>query len=292
MVRTNQAYLDVVGLAVLALVASGTALFLPDWRSPVRVVLGFAFVLVAPGYALTTALFPKKGELAGAERLALCLGLSTAVVPLLGLLLNYTPWGIRLVPVTFSLTLFVCLMIGLILYRRHHTAPEAQFRLAASHPQARTTLWALLATGLALAGVVVAAQALRPVETFTEFYLLGSEGKLEGYPTELTPGETFRLTLGVNNHEGEEVAYNVRLPQGAVTNVPALKDGESWEQSFTLTAPEGRGKTKLAFDLYREGSEQPYRSLHLYVTLTPREDALSAAPLSYPRDVVPAESRP
>ena len=31
------------------------------------------------------------------------IGLSLALVPLAGLLLNYSPWGIRVVPVTLSL---------------------------------------------------------------------------------------------------------------------------------------------------------------------------------------------
>jgi len=42
-------------------------------------------------------------ELDNIERLALSVGLSLAVVPLAGLLSNYTPWGIRTAPVTFSL---------------------------------------------------------------------------------------------------------------------------------------------------------------------------------------------
>jgi uncharacterized membrane protein len=55
-------------------------------------------VLFFPGYVFITALFPEKKELDNLERLALSLGLSIAIVPLIGLLLNYTPWGIRLIP--------------------------------------------------------------------------------------------------------------------------------------------------------------------------------------------------
>jgi len=77
-----------------------------------RWVLGSVFVLFIPGYVAVEALFPKGRELDGIERLALSVGLSLAMVPLVGLLLNYTPWGIRLDPIMVSLTI---LTIGLAL---------------------------------------------------------------------------------------------------------------------------------------------------------------------------------
>jgi len=75
-----------------------------------RYVLGSLFVLFLPGYSFMKALFPKQvpiktgsEDLDTIERLALSVGMSLALVPLAGLVLNYTPWGIRLVPVTMSL---------------------------------------------------------------------------------------------------------------------------------------------------------------------------------------------
>jgi uncharacterized membrane protein len=63
--------------------------FVPD--SPLRIVLGIPFILLFPGYTLICLLFPGKRDLDGVERLALSLGLSIAVVPLIGLALNYAP---------------------------------------------------------------------------------------------------------------------------------------------------------------------------------------------------------
>ena len=71
----------------------------------VRYVLGSLMVLYLPGYSLIEALYPKKEDLDGLERLALSIGLSLALVPLVGLALNYTPWGIRLDPIVVSLSL-------------------------------------------------------------------------------------------------------------------------------------------------------------------------------------------
>jgi uncharacterized membrane protein len=56
-----------------------------------RYVLGSLFVLFFPGYSLIEALYPREEELSPLERLALSIGLSLALVPLVGLVLNYTP---------------------------------------------------------------------------------------------------------------------------------------------------------------------------------------------------------
>jgi hypothetical protein len=85
----------------------------------IRYVLGIIFILWLPGYTFIKALFPQtlpfKRALAHSlgttekgldiiERVALSLGMSIALVPIVGLLLDYTPWGIRLTPIVLSLT--------------------------------------------------------------------------------------------------------------------------------------------------------------------------------------------
>lgn len=75
-----------------------------------RYILGSIFVLYLPGYSLIEALYPKKEDLEGLERLALSIGLSLALVPLVGLMLNYTPWGIRLEPILVSLAIFTFML--------------------------------------------------------------------------------------------------------------------------------------------------------------------------------------
>ena len=75
-------------------------------ETPVRIILGLLLVLFLPGYSLIAALFPRRDDLDGIERIALSFGLSIAVVPLLGLALNYTPFGIRLLPILVVLSVF------------------------------------------------------------------------------------------------------------------------------------------------------------------------------------------
>jgi hypothetical protein len=78
--------------------------------SYLRNALGIIFVLWLPGYTFIKALFPAQvpiktstENLDTIERIALSLGMSIAIVPIIGLLLNYTPWGIRLTPIVLSL---------------------------------------------------------------------------------------------------------------------------------------------------------------------------------------------
>ncbi len=91
----------------------------------IRVALGIAFVLWLPGYSLVRALFPidaripTKRELDTVEYVALAMGLSLALVPIVGLLLNFTPWGIRLTPAVLSLVALTMVLATTALTREY-----------------------------------------------------------------------------------------------------------------------------------------------------------------------------
>jgi hypothetical protein len=85
-----------------------------------RYTAGAVYVLYVPGYTLIEALYPKRRELGRLERFALSIGLSLALVPLVGLVLNYTPWGIRLDPMFVALgILTLALALGGV-YRKYN----------------------------------------------------------------------------------------------------------------------------------------------------------------------------
>ena len=98
---------------ILVIAAAASVFTIPEDAFPIvyaRYILGSLFVLFLPGYSFIKALFPKEvpfktrsEELDNIERAALSIGMSLALVPLTGLLLNYTPWGIRTTPITLSL---------------------------------------------------------------------------------------------------------------------------------------------------------------------------------------------
>jgi len=84
-----------------------------------RWILGLIFVLFIPGYSFIQALFPGKKDLDNIERFALSIGLSLALVPLTGLLLNFTPWGIRLNPIVVALCVLSLTLIFIGAYRKY-----------------------------------------------------------------------------------------------------------------------------------------------------------------------------
>jgi len=95
-----------------------------------RYVFGGLLILFLPGYSLIEMLYPTE-ELDGLARLALSIGLSLALVPLVALVLNYTPFGIRLLPVAFSLSGLTLVFLAVSLKRKH-----AHYKLAKDVSQA------------------------------------------------------------------------------------------------------------------------------------------------------------
>jgi hypothetical protein len=96
-----------------------------------RYILGSIFVLWLPGYTFIKALFPTKvpiqtssENLDKIERVALSVGMSIALVPITGLLLNYTPWGIRLTPITISLLALTFTFATAAIIREHQAKPN------------------------------------------------------------------------------------------------------------------------------------------------------------------------
>ena len=208
-----------------------------------RLILGLPFLLFIPGYVLVFALFPARKTDRGIdtlERIVLSFGLSIAVVPLIGLLLNYTPWGIRLEPILLSMLLFI---IGVGLYGVYHwrkTDPEERFTITLNIalPKEENRVDQALTVILVIAILVVLVSLIyvialpRTGETFTEFYLLGSNGKAEGYPQNLTTQQNATVIIGVANHESHLVNYTIEI---WLINQTTVANQTSYNQMWYFT---------------------------------------------------------
>jgi uncharacterized membrane protein len=94
-----------------------------------RYVVGSILVLFLVGYVTVELLYPDEKSLSDLERLALSIGLSLAIVPLLGLILNYTPWGIRLTPVLTTILAYTILGGFGAAYRKYRYVKQAKMGL-------------------------------------------------------------------------------------------------------------------------------------------------------------------
>jgi len=255
-----------------------------------RIILGLPFLLFFPGYTLMVALFPKKERLGGVERVALSFGLSIAVVPLVGLILNFTPWGIRLAPILISLAVFIIAASGVAWYRREKLAPEERFTVSFNfrlplfqdwqkQSMADKVLSVVLVVAIlgAIGTLGYAIAAPKVGEEFTEFYILGPHGKAENYPTELKVGEEGKVIMGIVNHEQEWASYKVEVwidgekaklridGEDRDEIIVELENEGKWEKKVGFVPQKAGEKQKVEFVLYKDGEPYFEEPLHLWI---------------------------
>lgn len=301
---------DLAAVVAIVVLTNGVV-FLPVVNeSPLRVLFGLPLVLFVPGYALVAALFPEAGGssgqssvdeaeptspdegIDGIERVALSFGLSIAVVPLIGLVLNFTPWGIRLVPIMVAISSVTLLLVAVGARRRwsvpdderfvvpyHSWFREGRAELLEPDSRADAALNVLLVVSvlLAVGSVGYAVAVPKQGESFTEFYLLteNESGALvaDDYPTEFDRGESRQVTVGIGNQEYERSNYTVVVELQRVTIVdnetrvdeatelrrfsPTLDHNETWHRQHTITPQTTGERLRLQYLLYRGDPPEP-----------------------------------
>lgn len=214
--------------------------------TPVGAVAGFVYVLFLPGYALVSALLPRstvstsEGDLAdhasshgrsdvtGLQRALLSIGMSLVLVPLLGVMVNYSLLDIRPRSMLAVIGAVSLILIVIAAFRRWKLPAEDRF-IVRSHGRIKAVRSVLIKTDTVgdrvlsfalIVCVLVAAGSLGYVasapesdESFTGFYILteNEAGVLTAhdYPTEFTSGSSEPLYIGVENHENRPVEYSV-----------------------------------------------------------------------------------
>jgi uncharacterized membrane protein len=252
----------------------------------VRIALGLIFVLFLPGYTLIAALFPKQDSLDAVQRIALSFGLSIAVVPLIGFIMNYTPWGISSNSVLISLLIFIVAAAGVAWFRRRRLPPEQRFVVRFSFSWLRfwrfPNRWDRILSGVLIVVILAAIGmlvfvAISPTEEekFTEFYILDSEGKAENYPNVLVSGEEAQVTIGIVNHEQEATDYIIKIfvaeQQVKEVKIMTLAHEESWEQVVSFTSAVVGEEQKVEFMLYIGGSNEAGLVLDLWIDVVGAE---------------------
>jgi uncharacterized membrane protein len=223
------------------------------------ITVGLFGLLFLPGFVLSFVLFPKRNTLEGLERIAVSVGLSIALLVLVGYTLNLTPWGVQLGSALAAIGITV---IGGSVYYRiryRHSYKERLTDIGRSiSPQNTLALVLIVGIVFGLSWLAITPPGAEPV---TEFFVVDQE----------VQDHYLKLTLGVINHEPDQTAYTLRMQTGDVVLDEAssvlLESGEEWKTTLTLqlsdTWPDE--PLRLAILLFRDGDTEPYRNLHLWL---------------------------
>lgn len=286
-----QVYFD-LALVLIFIAAAVIIFFVPVADiAPARSIIGLALIFFIPGYALLAAIFPLKADITHVERVGFSLVLSVIIVGGMSFLASYTPLGLRAAPVVTVVSIFA-LVTTVSAYVRRRSLPVER-RFAVSVPRVSGTkrappwerldgrLEKTLAIVLVLVSVVALSATIYLVaaptggEAYTAFYILGPDGKAQGYPSQFRLGEEQSMIVGVTNHEQRAMDYTLvtTLSDNASSSTLStetlhLANNENWEQPVTVRPDRIGEDMQLSFLLYGYNDTTPLQTTHLWVNVT------------------------
>lgn len=237
---------------------------LPVWFLPI----GFAMVLLLPGYFLVKATLP---SLDGITVLLLSLSLSITLNVIGILVLNLLPGGLS--PVSWAvwvsgLTLLGCLIVAI---RRRYRPDLYHNSFFFPRLQWRKTLPFLIAAVIMLASVLLARYStLQSGTTFTQLWALPA-----------STGLPYELEIGIRNYERQDQKYNLYVESRGVylyskTDI-AVAAGESWTVVLSL-------------------DEKPIKPVQVYLYLSSAPEAIyrrvQIAPVAFDGPLAPTRTIP
>ena len=232
--------LDLVATILLAGGAIALVAMLPG-GSEARSAAALIFGLLLPGYAFLAAVYPDRG-IEFAARLALSLGLSVALLGLLGLVLNWfgsgldlTNWCIGLGVLTIGLAI-----VGLV--RRGRGSGPKLFSIS----YVWFGLAAVPVTALAIVATILSSNGAKS-QPQPGFSVLGTSIAKDG-----------RARAIVMNHEQRPQRYRLRAVDGG-RDVGAwerrLRAGQSWSVPIEAGDPGGEVEVRLFEGRQRQPSQ-------------------------------------
>ncbi|WP_292468266.1 DUF1616 domain-containing protein [Methanolobus sp.] len=296
MVSKKEINLDFLVVILYVIITAAFILIPPLNETSTRTILGLPMILILPGYVMVVLLFPRKEDLDGVERVALSFGLSILIVPLIGYTLNFTQWGIRLVPVVMALSFFILFICILAIIRRSLLPEDEKYYVDTksvasslkkivytnSSPRINQLLSVFLVVLIVASVMSIIYIVVTPNEdeTFTEFYIKNKDGLLSGFPSSMKTGDNVVVIVGIKNHEYATTTYNLDIQlenQSMVLpydlNHVQIAHNQTWEQMIIIE-PTYTGKvSELKFLLYKDNNfREPYRDLHLWINVSEVEN--------------------
>ncbi len=234
---------NLVAAIVIAAISGAIILLVPS-TLVVRLVAALPLLFLLPGYAITSALFPKR-SLGIPEQLLFSVGISIAVVIVGGFALHWTPWGLQAgswVALLFSVTLVASLVADT---RWQRTAPISGMPLNFALDSRQGLLLGLAALVIT-AAIVLARTPLPPqaIQGYTQLWILPASDK--------DPGA---VRVGISSMEFTPTEYRLQImvDDQVLQEWPTLQlgPGEDWETSVLL--PKNSSHTRIVKALlYRQ----------------------------------------
>jgi uncharacterized membrane protein len=243
----NHRSVDIFAVVAITLVAAVLALLVPPDIVLIR-ILTLPLALVLPGYALTSALFPRR-TLGVAERLVFSLGLSLIIVVLGGLLLNLMPFGLRASSWAVLLSGITLAASAVALARRRGQSVSAPGWLRVGNVGLTWRQGLLLGLAAVIVCGAIAVSIIgagrQSYAGFTQLWILpaGSDNTKNA------------VSLGVSNMEATAMEYTltVNLDGKVVEEWPSidLNPNGKWEATLVLPQTGRAGAVRVEADLYR-----------------------------------------
>lgn len=318
--------IDLFGVAGFVIAAT-VLLAVVDVPSPfLRAALGVPLLFLVPGYVTVSVLYPRKTPVESrdsrrsaliaqtravtdVERAALSFGLSAAILPLLGLLIAVTPWGITESTAVGTVSAFALTGVGVATGRRLSVPASDRYRIHLGRRIAavRSALFdttsafqlavnVVLVVSLLVAVTTVGYALASPQqgEAYTSLQLLTEtdSGDLvaAGYPDEIGSGESIPLVIAVENHEREPMNYTVvvqeqRFEDGELVERTQLRsidyvlsDGSVGYGERDISPTDDPGTVRISVLVYQDGvpetptTENAYRYAYFWTEVTDDDD--------------------
>jgi len=216
---------------ILTLVLLGLAAF--GFFPPIVVgILALPFILLVPGNALISAIFPES-SLSKLERFLFAIGLSLAVVILSGLALNISPWGLQ-TNSWLNILSVITLVASVIAIWRREKIPAKESTPERFYLPARQVLLlglALLVIGFSL-NLTLTPRSPDNSQGYTSLWIL---------PGPATQPDS--ILVGIHSQEFETTHYSLQViyngqPKQKWPDI-SLEPGTQWQQNISM--PVGQG---------------------------------------------------
>ncbi|UHQ95410.1 DUF1616 domain-containing protein [Haloterrigena alkaliphila] len=235
--------LAVVSAAAILAYAITTSL---QAGSVLRLLATFPVVLFLPGYALVSVLFPASERtpqkpaawidahsrgIDVVERLGLSVALSLTLVPIVGIALPFTQWGLTTGSIAATLCVVTVVLAQFGAVRRLRTPISERFivsplesvtqlRQGTDDVATASSIVLVLAIGLAASALLLGFLVPPSTGGYSELALYsetdGGELVTGNITDEVAPGESVPVTVSIKNEEGTETDYTVVVQEQVV----------------------------------------------------------------------------